>query len=248
MRTSLRLQICLATSPYKWLWVVSFRLQGESAPILDMREVMNTLFWNKEALFKGRFYSAEYPNELSRVAHQCGSRQRRPVTLFSLVLLSFVALLVVDSQGSSFLWLHRRKNMTFIPWPKPPKPSAFIYGKQLIGNLIPCLSAYHSVPPGRSLAPSKMDAENSNLSAWGICLFVRFAVFKGPQTTGECIQIQSGWIYRKWIIKILIQITWARCIFQESLFKACIIQIVPQFFIVCNICRFALNGSVFLSW
>ena len=113
MRTSLRLQICLATSPYKWLRVVSFRLQGESAPILDMREVMNTLFWNKEALFEGRFYSAEYPNELSRVAHQCGSRQRRPVTLFSLVLLSFVALLVVDSQHSSFLWLHRRKKHDF---------------------------------------------------------------------------------------------------------------------------------------
>ena len=248
MRTSLRLQICLATSPYKWLQVVSFRLQGESAPILDMREVMNTLFWNKEALFKGRFYSAEYPNELSRVAHQCGSRRRRPFTLFSLVLLSFVALLVVDSQDSSFLWLHRRKTMTFILWPKPPKLSAFMYGKQVRGNLISCLSACDRVSPGRGFAPSKMDAENTSLRAWGICLFVRFAMFNDPQTTGEWIQIQSGWIYKKWIIKILIQITWAQCIFQESLFKACIIQIMPQFFIVCNICRFALNGNVFLSW
>ena len=84
----------------------------------------------RKPYLKDSLYSTEYPNELSRVACQCGSRQRRPVTLFSLVLLSFVTLLVVVSQDFAFPWLNRRKNMTFILWPKPPKPSAFIYGMQ----------------------------------------------------------------------------------------------------------------------
>lgn len=39
-----------------------------------------------------------------------------------------------------------------------------------------------------------MDAENTNLNASGMCLFVKLAMFNDAQTTGESIWIQLGWI------------------------------------------------------
>lgn len=55
--------------------------------------------------------------------------------------------------------------MTFILWPKPPKPSAFVYANTRRRNVISCLYAYDRVSPGANFATSKMDAETINWKA-----------------------------------------------------------------------------------
>lgn len=181
--------MCLATSPHKWCRLFHSDSKGKAFLSWTCMRWWIHSFGTRQLYLKDSLYCAEYPNELSRVVHQCGSDPRRPY-LFSLDLLSFVegAVLAVDSRSSSFPPLNKTTWLSFYG-PSHQNHQLLETANTTHSNLIFCLHAYQRVSPGKDSVTSKIAAENTNLKAWGLCFFVKFAMFNDPQTTGESIWI-----------------------------------------------------------